>query len=73
MHNFSVTHQMHNVRYICGLSLAMERKSRLRIRRSEGGKKKEIKFMLYLTLALVCCYLSVQYVFFLKRNSESRG
>lgn len=38
-HHFSVTHQMLNVRYICSPCLAMERKSSLRIRRSEGGKK----------------------------------
>lgn len=71
IHNFKVTHQRHNVRYICGLSLAMERKSRLRIRRSEGGRMQEIKFMIWLTLTLVFCYLYVQSVYFLKRNSES--
>lgn len=38
-HNFSVTQQMHNVRYIWDLSLAVERRSRLKIRRSEGGEK----------------------------------
>ena len=46
----------------------MEGKSRSRIRRSEGGKKQEIKFMLWLTLTLVFCYLSVPSGFFLKEK-----
>jgi hypothetical protein len=61
---------MHNVWYICGLSGYGKELQIKDLEDQKEEKKQEIKFMLWMTLALVFCYLSVLFFFSLKTGSQ---